>query len=1059
MEPEKHRLLHHQVDALESQDALKYPLHARLSSLATHHTPKSTLTMFWRNRFWALPALVSLAIMLLSWPNTARSALQNTAMVSKPSDPPRNSTGLDDTVQWDNYTLFINDQRVFLYSGEFHTFRLPVPDLWLDIFQKMVAAGLNAVSIYIHWGLTNPAPGVVDFDDWRSLEAIYDAAKLAGIFIVLRPGPYINAETTAGGIAHWATSLVASELRTNATDFRDSWTLYVDGIINATVPHQVSNGGPVIAVQIDNEYSQNPIERAEYFAELEAAFQKGGIVVPLTYNDPGEGRNFINGTGAVDIYGLDSYPQGFDCSNPRTWSPVTLNYHQYHAEVNPSQPWYMPEFQGGSFDPWGGPGYDACEVLTGPDFQDVFYKQNWASNAKLISYYMLYGGTSWGGIPFPGVYTSYDYGSAIRESRALSPKFDELKRQALFLRSSAEFRKTDWIGDTSTGIPGVTVNGSAAYVTLLRNPDTSTNFFIVRQNNSTSTANIAFSITVPTSQGSLTLPSTFSQIALNGRQSKVLVTDHAFGAKSSLLYSTASIFFAGTIDKRDVLFLFGDADQSHEFALALTGKAAVRSSQADIKFTSHAGQKTTTVTVLPGVQGLVTVFESDTQLVLFSDPVTAATFWSPTIPAASGDLKNFWQFGSNNTILIGGPYLVRNATITKSGELALRGDLNATARLTLIAPSTVKSLSWNGERVPVDAAASASGHGGKSSAIRTGQLDMAVKASSAKVPALTKWKFADSLPEIQSNFSDADWIVANHTTTNITTKPLFGDGQVLYGCDYGFCENIVLWRGHFNGTGSETSVNLTVNGGTAFAASVWLNDQFIKTISGGGEQANGVFTFPQGSVRVGHDNVITVIQDNMGNDEDDNEKSPRGIPGFKLNGGNITEWKVQGKLGGYTGFPDKTRGVLNEGGLFGERQGWHLPGFDTSSWVSRSLRQGLPSGSAGVGFFVTTFNLSIARETDVFMSFVFDNVDQPYRAILFVNGWHFGKRVANVGPQFKFPVHEGILNYHGTNTVAVALWATNASAVAPTLQLVVDQVLEGGVGQVGVNNPEWSPRT
>lgn len=46
---------------------------------------------------------------------------------------------------------------------------------------------------------------------------------------------------------------------------------------------------------------------------------------------------------------------------------------------------------GGSFDPWGGPGYDACEVLTGPDFQDVFYKQNWASNAKLMSFYMLYG--------------------------------------------------------------------------------------------------------------------------------------------------------------------------------------------------------------------------------------------------------------------------------------------------------------------------------------------------------------------------------------------------------------------------------------------------------------------------------------------------------------------------------------------------------------------------------------------------------------------------------------------------------------------------------------------
>lgn len=58
----------------------------------------------------------------------------------------------------------------------------------------------------------------------------------------------INAETTAGGIAHWVTSLTTSELRTNATDFKDAWTPYIDAIIEATVPNQVSNGGPVIGM-------------------------------------------------------------------------------------------------------------------------------------------------------------------------------------------------------------------------------------------------------------------------------------------------------------------------------------------------------------------------------------------------------------------------------------------------------------------------------------------------------------------------------------------------------------------------------------------------------------------------------------------------------------------------------------------------------------------------------------------------------------------------------------------------------------------------------------------
>ena len=143
-------------------------------------------------------------------------------------------------------------------------------------------------------------------------------------------------------------------------------------------------------------------------------------------------------------------------------------------------------------------------------------------------------------------------------------------------------------------------------------------------------------------------------------------------------------------------------------------------------------------------------------------------------------------------------------------------------------------------------------------------------------------------------------------------------------------------------------------------------------------------------------------------------KSPRGVRGFQLNNGTFGTWRVQGKIGGYTGyallclrvvdptflsrsFPDTTRGVLNEGGLFGERAGWHLPGFDTSNWVERDLSAGLPEGVAGVGFFVTTFPLNIPPGFDVMMSFTFDESSQPYRAFLFVNGWMMGKRVANLG--------------------------------------------------------------
>lgn len=75
-----------------------------------------------------------------------------------------------------------------LSSGEFHPFRLPVPGLWLDILQKVKAAGFNAISVYTHMAMLNPSPGVIDFNDYRALEPLFEAAKQTGIWIVLRPG-------------------------------------------------------------------------------------------------------------------------------------------------------------------------------------------------------------------------------------------------------------------------------------------------------------------------------------------------------------------------------------------------------------------------------------------------------------------------------------------------------------------------------------------------------------------------------------------------------------------------------------------------------------------------------------------------------------------------------------------------------------------------------------------------------------------------------------------------------------------------------------------------------
>ncbi|KAJ7681445.1 glycoside hydrolase superfamily, partial [Mycena rosella] len=91
---------------------------------------------------------------------------------------------------FDNFSLILEGQRVFLHSGEFHTFWLLIPSLWLDILKKVMVAGLNAVSVYAHMGLIHPSLSVVDFDSFRALQLLYDTAEAAGIWIILRPGAF-----------------------------------------------------------------------------------------------------------------------------------------------------------------------------------------------------------------------------------------------------------------------------------------------------------------------------------------------------------------------------------------------------------------------------------------------------------------------------------------------------------------------------------------------------------------------------------------------------------------------------------------------------------------------------------------------------------------------------------------------------------------------------------------------------------------------------------------------------------------------------------------------------
>ena len=141
-----------------------------------------------------------------------------------------------------------------IFSGEFHPFRLPVPGLWLDVFQKVKALGFSAVSFYTDWALHEGKQGDFTARGVFAYDRFFQAASDAGIYLIARPGPYINAEVSGGGFPGWLQRLNASERTINYVQYTENYVMNIGKILARA---QITNGGPIILVQPENEYGSS----------------------------------------------------------------------------------------------------------------------------------------------------------------------------------------------------------------------------------------------------------------------------------------------------------------------------------------------------------------------------------------------------------------------------------------------------------------------------------------------------------------------------------------------------------------------------------------------------------------------------------------------------------------------------------------------------------------------------------------------------------------------------------------------------------------------------------
>ncbi|KAJ7186548.1 glycoside hydrolase family 35 protein [Mycena filopes] len=972
----------------------------------------------------------------------------------------RSNNGLTDAVEWDEYSFLILGNRTFIQSGEFHMWRLPVPSLWRDIVQKAKAAGLNTISIYFHWGLTNPRPGEVDLTGINDFQPFFDAAKEEGIWVIARPGPYINSETSTGGIPGHVAWLPGDplwnpyngELRSNDTFFHEAWQDYWTGVITSIEKNQITNGGPIILLQIENEYYNGPGQN-EYVDQLRQRAIDLGVVIPTFVNDAGEFNNLVNDT---DLYGIDAYPlSASNCGNadPSVWRDIVTTWRSYLDATAPGKPHFFPEFQGGSSDNWGSKGgYATCRELVGVNFQRVFFQQLWASGVTAANFYMFYGGTTWAQLPYSQTYTSYDYGAPVDEQRRLTAKFGELKLHSLFLRSFKDFYMTDLIVTDTTTVP-------AAYITHLRNPVAGSSFYIFRHNNATLNDTLTFQYTV--GQTNATVP-----LTLVGRDSFVVGTDLVFGT-NLLYYSTASLLTFLSVAGTDTLVVYGNAGLPYEMSFRLSGSVTV-SAMGPTEVRGRTVQDdhfTLNFTVASGTTLVRLATKGRALAVLIADYDAATRLWQPTI-AGRGNYANYVAVGASTPLLISGPYLVRNATLDSHGHLALAGDINETTTVDIFGPTSVSSVEWNGGVI----------RNVKQTGEGSWRAIIPFAAPAVVLPNLeaAEWRFRDSLPEIQPDFDGFGMIPANQTTTTSVFPSYYGGPWILYADQYGFHAGNLVWRGtftHDSTISAPTAVNISSSGGLNFAASVWLNTHYLGASDTRSRTNNDSFPVSEELLLQGENHVV-VLQDHMGGDLSGQDvcctpggrardlQQPRGLQGYYLVGreasAQFTSWTVAGNFLGEH-HPDTVRKIYNEGGLYGERKGWHLPGYDDSRWERRTPFDGL--GQPGVGFFRTTFKLNLPIGYDIPLSFVFDSGVGHYRSQLYVNGWQMGKRIANIGPQTAFPVHEGILDYQGENTVVLSLWALGNATVdmkIPSFKLVANGTFAGGVEGVVTNNPGWN---
>lgn len=314
--------------------------------------------------------------------------------------------------------FYLNDKKIKIISGALHYFRV-VPEYWTDRLEKLKALGCNTVETYVPWNFHEPKEGVFDFEGQKDLAKFTKLAQDLGLLVILRPTPYICAEWEFGGLPAWLLKYPSIRVRSNCEIFLNAVDKYFAELFKHIYPLQATQGGPIIMMQIENEYGSFGNNKI-YLKNLKNMMIKYGCEVPLFTSD-GAWREVLESGTILDEDVLPTVNFGSKTKEQFGY------FKEFLEKNNLEKPMMCMEFWLGWFSNWG-------QEFKRRDAQDAANELKDMLDMGHVNFYMYHGGTNFGfynGCCCPDEIspqtTNYDYDALLNEHGEFTEKYYKFK--------------------------------------------------------------------------------------------------------------------------------------------------------------------------------------------------------------------------------------------------------------------------------------------------------------------------------------------------------------------------------------------------------------------------------------------------------------------------------------------------------------------------------------------------------------------------------------------------------------------------------------------------------